>query len=164
MSDPTHNPWPTRSVTFLLAALAAGSAGFWLLHWPQPTQQPLVSALATAPFAADTAKVASVLGANPAAVPPGAIGAVAQVPSRFKLWGVIAQSQAGHPGAQGSALITVDGAPPKPYRVGQVVADDLTLLSVLAHSVTLGPKGQATASVTLELPAPPGVVAPKPAK
>gem|GEM_PF-1173867 len=161
MSVPAHNPWSTRIATFLLATLAAGSAGFWLLHWPQPTQPPFASALETTPVAADTAKVASLLGANSTAVPSGAM---AQVPSRFKLWGVIAQSQAGNPHAQGSALMAVDGAPPKPYRVGQIVADDLTLQSVLAHSVTLGPKGQAAASVTLELPAPPGVVAPKPAR
>lgn len=161
MSALTSNLWHTRSVTFLLAALAAASAGFWVLHWPQPTQMPVATALDTTPVAADAAKVAALLGASPTAAKLDPTGVLANAPSRFKLWGVIAKSQ---PGALGSALIAVDGAPAKPYRVGQQVAADLTLQSVQAHSVTLGPKEQSAASVTLELPAPPGVITPKPAQ
>ncbi|PIQ53117.1 MAG: general secretion pathway protein C [Comamonadaceae bacterium CG12_big_fil_rev_8_21_14_0_65_59_15] len=155
--------WQTRSATFFLAAFAAASVGFWVLQWPQPSHPPRALALDAALVTTDATKVASLLGATPQGTsqPPGVL---ANVSSRFKLWGVIAQSQHGHPGASGSALIAVDGAPAKPYRVGQQVADDLTLLSVLAHSVTLGPKGQSAASITLELPAPPGVITPKPAQ
>lgn len=163
MSDSSPKLWQTRSVTFLLAAFAAASVGFWVLQWPQPSHPPRALALDAAFVTTDAAKVATLLGAAPQAAsqPPGVL---ANVSSRFKLWGIIAQSQPGHLGASGSALIAVDGAPAKPYRVGQQVVDDLTLHSVQAHSVMLGPKGQSAASVTLELPAPPGVIAPKPAK
>lgn len=163
MSDSAPALWQTRSVTFLLAALAAGSASFWVLHWPEPARPPSVAALSLAPAGADSAKVAALLGAQLAAAPSQS-QAAASLQSHFKLWGIIAQDQLGRQGARGSALIAVDGAPAKPYQVGQQVAHDMTLQSVVVHRATLGPKGQSEASVTLELPAPPSVIAPKPVK
>jgi general secretion pathway protein C len=82
----------------------------------------------------------------------GQANPIASLQSRFKLLGVIAQSSAGAQGTYGSALIAVDGTPAKPYRVGQLVADDLTLQSVQARSAALGTKGQSQAAVTLDLP------------
>ncbi len=143
------NLWQSHSVTFLLAAVAAGSAAYWVLKWPAPNDTPRVSTAEPSAPPIDSAKVAQLLGFNP-------VGASAPTPSvavasRYKLIGVIAQGQ-----QSGSALIAIDGKPAKPYRVGEVVGDDVVLLSVRAQGATLGPNQKGAASVTLELPPLPG--------
>lgn len=146
------NPWLIRLVTFLLAALAAASIGYWVLKWPAPasTAQLALQDPATPPI--DSTKIAQLLGAN-----PGATGAATQTPttsaaSRFQLLGVIALGS-----RSGSALIAVDNAPAKPYRVGEPVTDDLLLQSVKARSITLAASLQGDGGITLELPPLPGV-------
>ena len=54
---------------------------------------------------------------------------------------------------QGAALIAVDGKAAKPFRVGATVAEGLVLQSVQGRRVNLGAGGDATAALTLELPA-----------
>jgi general secretion pathway protein C len=149
MSDPTSALWRTRFVTFLLAAIAAASASFWMLKWPVPSRLLSAPVLANTPLAIDVSKVASLLGAKPNATEIGQSNPVASLQSRFKLLGVIAQGEAG---AHGSALIAVDGAPAKPYRVGQVVVDNVALQSVTAGSAALAAPGQPQGSITLSLP------------
>ena len=53
----------------------------------------------------------------------------------------------------GAALISVDGKPAKPYRVGDVVEDGLVLQSVQGRRAGLGQAGGGSAVLTLELPA-----------
>lgn len=160
MSDTSPAPWPTRLVTFFLAALAAASTGFWVLAWPMPSYPAKALALEAAPVAIDVTKVAALLGAAPTYAATGPSSPALSLSSRFKLVGVIAPSNPRQQGTQGSALIAVDGAHAKPYRVGQLVADELALQSVQARRVALGPPGQSQATVTLELPATPGVKRP----
>ena len=148
------NPWLIRLLTFLLAALAAASALFWVLKWPAPSE-PARSTVATqqAP-AIDSSKIAQLLGASQAST--ASDPSATNPPTNYKLLGVIAQ---GGKGALGSALIATEGAVAKPYRVGDTVADGLVLQSVKARSAVLGREGQAGGMVTLELPPLPGLPA-----
>lgn len=149
------NTWLIRLLTFLLAALAAGSGLFWALHWPV---NPGVTALpvASAPdLRIDSDKVALLLGAS--ATPGANLAPAANVATQYKLLGVIAQGDARSQSGHGSALIATEGAPAKPYRVGDEVADGLVLQAVKARSVSLGHAGQSQAVVTLELPLLPGL-------
>ena len=141
LQSPPH-PWLTRLVTFMLAALAAASVGYWALKWPapKPTARAVPAEPASPPI--DTAKVAQLLGAK-AGLPTAPVAAAA----RYKLLGVIAQGP-----HSGSALIATDGKPAKPYRVGERVTDDLLLHGVKARSVTLAADAQGAGAVTLELP------------
>ncbi|OYU44770.1 MAG: general secretion pathway protein C, partial [Burkholderiales bacterium PBB4] len=68
--------------------------------------------------------------------------------SRFSLVGVLADSSAG-----GVAIIAVDGAPPKPYRVGAWLADGWMLQSVRGRIALVGSERGGPIAVTLELPA-----------
>ncbi|MDR3367576.1 MAG: type II secretion system protein N [Rhodoferax sp.] len=132
--------------------MVTASAAFWVLHWPAGTHGSL-NPVATAPdVTIDSGKVASLLGANPAAEK----APVANTSSAYKLVGVIAEGGIGHQGARGSALISVEGALAKPFRVGDEVADGLVLQSVHARSAVLGRVGQ-TGGVALELPLLPGM-------
>lgn len=147
------NVWFIRLMTFLLAALAAASIVFWVLHWPAESHGS-PGPVATAPSASiDSGKVALLLGANPATEKPP----TANVSSVYKLLGVIAQGGPGQQGPRGSALISAEGASAKPYRVGDEVADGLVLQSVHARSVVLGRVGQTDGGVALELPLLPGM-------
>jgi general secretion pathway protein C len=91
-----------------------------------------VAAVATAPAAnPDTALVAKALGASgPLAAPDAPAPVLAS--SRFVLVGVVAS------GAQGAALIAVDGKPAKPFAVGATVGDDFVLQSVQPRQAVLG--------------------------
>jgi len=75
----------------------------------------------------------------------------AQVPASeavtIQLLGVVAR-EAG----QGHALMAVDGAPAKTYKVGSVVIDGLVLQSVSTRGAKLGSTMEGPASQTLELP------------
>jgi general secretion pathway protein C len=64
--------------------------------------------------------------------------------SRFQLWGVVAGAS-----GQGSALIAVDGQPPKAFRVGQYVSDGLKLASLTPKQARLMSSGQ---ELILDLP------------
>jgi general secretion pathway protein C len=83
--------------------------------------------------------VAKALG-DAAAVPQ----APAQNAAQYKLLGVIASGT-----GQGSALIAVDGQPPKAFRVGQDVNDGLKLVSLTPRQARLQSSGQA---LVLDLP------------
>ncbi len=138
-----HSVWPVRLLTFVMAALAAGSASFWALKWqdaPGPSETPVVL---TPPQSIDTAKLAQLLGVSATGEAPTASG-----PGKYQLQGVIVQ---GTQGSQGSALIAIDSQPAKPYRVGQNVSDNLVLHSVARRSAALASTGQNKPFITLEL-------------
>ena len=148
----TPNPWLTRFVTFLLAALAAASVGYWVLKWPMPAGTAQLAAPLPVTEPIDTAKVAGLLGANPDAAGAGGQQPAASAATRYKLSGVIALGA-----SKGSALIAIDDQPAKPFRVGDRITDDLLLQTVHAGSVTLATDRQGHGSITLELPPMPGV-------
>jgi general secretion pathway protein C len=139
--------WRLRLTTFLLAAMAAASAAYWVLKWSEPTAPPRASAMLPPAQAIDTRKIALLLGATPASANSSANAPAVNTLASYKLMGVIAQ------GSQGSALIAIDGKPAKPYRVGDKVSDTLILHSVSARGAALAPSLQAPISGKLELPA-----------
>lgn len=61
--------------------------------------------------------------------------------------GVVVQA-----GGQGAALIAIDGKPPKPVKVGAMVADGLVLQGIDTQRARLGPSLEG--ATTLELPMP----------
>jgi general secretion pathway protein C len=143
--------WTVRLTTFLLWALAAGSAAFWVLQnvnagvndSANPNANPAARASSTQEPNL-TPQVALALGAkNPVA--PTAAGALAAVQARLQLQGVLAVGS-----KRGAALISVDGKPAKPYRVGSAIEEGLEVTAVGARSASIGTSG-ATA-FTLELP------------
>lgn len=138
------HPWFTGLVTFALAALAAASVGYWALKWPAPATPLQAEVSEPAVRSIDSAQVAQLLGATSASA---SAAPTLNLPSKYKLLGVIAVGPHG-----GSALIAIDGLPPKPYRVGDHLTDDLLLQSVQARSATLAASMQGAGTFTLELP------------
>lgn len=149
--------WWLRIATFALAALAAASAAYWVLKWsagapvaPGRSATPVLTRAAQV----DPLTVARLLGGGKQAVAALSESAA----SRFKLLGVVA-ANAGN----GYALISVDGKPARPYRVGAAVNDSLVVRSVAPRSAALAASADAPPSFTLELPAPNSGSSPGPA-
>lgn len=140
--------WPSRLVTALVWLLAAGSAVFWALRLSQPAGLVNVPVAASRAPAADPAMVAYLLGARTAPVATAQQAPEANAPSRFLLAGVIAGKQA----QQGAALISVDGKPPKPFRVGSQVDAGLVLQSVAPRRAVLAASVDGPAAFALDLP------------
>jgi general secretion pathway protein C len=137
--------WWLRMATFLLAALAAASATYWVLKWNTSTNPKSAPAPAFTPAAqTDPQVVARLLGGGQSAA---VAAAVQRVGSQFKLTGVVAERS-----KSGYALISIDGQAAKPYRVGAAVTDALILQSVAPRSASLAASLDAPVSVTLELP------------
>lgn len=86
-------------------------------------------------------------GGNAVAGPQAAVAAAASVAGRLALVGVVANRNRG-----GAALISIDGKPARPYRVGARVDDALVLQSVAPRRAVLADSLQGPASLTLELP------------
>jgi general secretion pathway protein C len=148
MLTPTPAPWTVRGATFALWALAAASAAFWALKLGGPSgasTAPLPPARAVAP--PDPGAIARMLGSAPAAA---AATPQPSLASRFQLVGVAAGVRSG----EGAAVISVDGRPARPYRVGTALDQGLVLQSVRARSATIGTSMTTPPVLTLELPAP----------
>jgi general secretion pathway protein C len=141
-----RNSWAVAATTFLLWGFVAASTVYWGLKLTArpggvPGGPPLVAPAVTA----DPAAVAALMGAVPNT---GVAAPVASLSSRFVLIGVVADRS--HSGA---ALIAVDGKPPKPFRVGANVDENLVLQSVDSRRAVLG-AGSGAPVLTLELPPP----------
>ncbi len=136
--------WPPL-VAALLWLTAALCTGYWVLQWLGRAPLTPVAALVGNPLQADVKLVARALGAVPQAAP--AAPAPRTLASRFRLLGVV-----GQPGERGSALIAVDGQPPKPVTLGSEVDAGLRLLSVQQRAVRLGTQKAGEADVELQLP------------
>ena len=89
----------------------------------------------------DSLSVSKALGVAPVQ------SASASLASRFVLVGVMD----GGP-SQGVALISVDGKPAKPYRLGQNVSDGLVVVGTGPKKAELGPQMGVASSLVLELP------------
>lgn len=133
-----------HGAAFAAWLLAAGAAVYWGFKLSAPPARGPAVAPARAAPPVDPAAVARLLGSSPAA--QAQAPAQPSLASRFALLGIAAQGEAG------VALISVDGKPPKPYRVGTQVEHGLVLQSVQARRALLGPEGSAQASLTLDLP------------
>jgi general secretion pathway protein C len=127
--------------------LAAGSAVFWGLRLGRAPSTPAPPAAATqGPVNIDVAAITRLLGGAPQA-PGMAAAPVASLASRFSLVGVVAEARSGI----GAAVISIDGKPARPYRVGSALDEGLVLQSVQGRRAAIGPRAGPPA-VTLELP------------
>jgi len=85
--------------------------------------------------------MAKLLGAVADAAP------AASLSSRFALLGVVAGRS-----NQGAALISVDGKPGRPYRVGSKIEEGLILQAVEPRRARLAPAADAGTSLMIEMP------------
>lgn len=137
--------WWLRLVTLLVSALAAASAAYWALKWnAAPTSGTHAAPAVSRATPTDPTVVARLLGGAQTTVTTFADTTA----SRFKLMGVVTTSA-----SSGYALISVDGKPARPYRVGAAINDSMVLQSLAPRSAALAPNANAPASITLELPA-----------
>lgn len=150
-------PWPARLAAFFLWALAALSASFWFTQVSGTSRHATTVATVTPETpSAQTDDLARVFG------PPGmAATSLAAAPNptvdaaaRLRLLGVVAnRAQAG------VALISVDGQPPRPYRVGSALEGGWKLQKVSTRSATLTSADSRAPAVTIELASMPGALA-----
>ena len=134
--------WRVRGVTFVVWAAALASVVFWGLKATSSPGGPQAAVMPAAVTPVDTNQVARLLGAR--AVQTATVAA----PNRFVLVGVIT----GAP--HGAALIAIDGQPPKPFRVGGALEQDLLLQSVSPRRAVLARSMDGPAVATLEVPLP----------
>lgn len=135
--------WQAPVATTGVWALAIASAAYWGLRLSAPMEAappPVPAAAAAAP--ADPEALARLLG-----VVPTVQSVAPEAASRFALIGVVADGS-----SHGAALISIDGKPARPLRVGAKVGDGHVLQSVTRRTVTLGPVGGGQA-FSLQLPA-----------
>jgi general secretion pathway protein C len=124
---PSVRAVPALVTAMLWCALAAGVA-YWVLHFPRETAVvlPAVSTPTVAP-ATDTSHMARALGQVQAQA------VVSADTNRFQLLGVISSSS-----GRGSALIAIDGQPPKAWRVGQALQEGVYLQKLTPRQAWLG--------------------------
>lgn len=134
--------WKAPVATAVLWALVAASAVFWVLRLTAPADALAPPAALTRPeLAANPAPMARLLGAAPSAV-----AATPEAASRFVLWGVIADGA-----NRGAALISVDGKPARPWRVGAQLVDGYVLRSISRRAATVGGRGDSASAFTLQM-------------
>ena len=148
MFHPIPAAWTVRGATLVLWALAAGSAVFWGLRMGGTQDSMAVPAARARPVAAvDPGALARLLGGGATAV---VAAPQATLASRFQLLGVAAGVQSG----EGAAVISVDGKPARPYRVGAALDEGIVLQSVHGRQAVLAAAGTGQPLLTLELPQP----------
>ena len=131
-------PSAPRAVSVLAMVVAAAGLGLWgaILLAPSPTELPPALNTSSAP-ASDTRSVALLFGAD------------GVLDMQVAVLGLIA---AGH---DGSAVLSIDGAPARAYRVGDEIAPGLTLVDVSTTGVELDRNGtrlHSTAPARAEAP------------
>lgn len=137
-----------RVVAFVVWALVAASAMYWLLRLSASSPAAPGYTAAVAATTLPRGDLTRVLGVPPPAAKNEPI-AEPGLASRFKLLGVAAP----RPGGEriGLALIAVDGKPARGYKVGAPVDGDIVLQSVHPRGAALGPRGAAP-QLQLDLP------------
>jgi general secretion pathway protein C len=150
-SNPQRNLqslWWPRIAAFVLAGLAGACAVYWGLKWPGASAPSAASSILAADAAPTNPQaLARALGGGNAVAAPQAAVAAVSVAGRLALVGVVANRSRG-----GAALISIDGKPARPYRVGARVDDALVLQSVAPRRAVLADSLLGPASLTLELP------------
>ena len=146
--------WSPRILTLLAWALAAWSVVYWVLQFQgarSPAAAPAVSVSQAMLPAADATEAARVFGPAIEAPAPEPVAAVVVDPStRFSLMGVVADRA-----RRGVALLSVEGKPARPYRVGASIDNAYTLKSVTTRSAVLVDTASGT-TFTVALAAPGG--------
>ncbi len=145
-AGPGSPAWPT-----LLAALmwlaAALSITYWGLRLAGQSDWTPVNTSLQSSVEANPVAVAMLLDATPLEATEEETPVVQ---TRFSLIGLVNQG-----GEQGAALIAIDDKPPRPYRVGSLVADGLILQSVTAKGARLAPAEGDRMALELSMPTPP---------
>ncbi|MDR0274260.1 MAG: general secretion pathway protein C [Burkholderiaceae bacterium] len=137
-----NSRWGVGLATALVWALAGGGALYWGLRAGQPPAPSLPPAVGDAGLAVDAQAVAHALGV-PRSAGQDASQPQSAIASRVRLSGVVTH------GAGGAALLSVDGKPPKPYRVGATVDGGWIVQAVLPHAVELADGAQ---HASIEMP------------
>ncbi|MEO8278112.1 MAG: hypothetical protein ABI564_00395 [Ideonella sp.] len=147
----------SRLIAMLVWGLAAASVVFWAMR--------LVTTAAPVPVGTRLAMngplaggdLSRLLGAARVEATPATEQAPAAA-SRFRLTGIVSTNQSrSHDGRRGPgvALISVDGAPTRAYRVGDVLDSQFSLWSVALRSARIGDRsGSGTEAFVLDLPPP----------
>ena len=136
----------SRFTAFLVWAAVAASVAFWGLRLlARPTAAPAQ----TLPVSLEQATRGDILRLFPAPLKSAVAALEPALVSRFKLVGVIAPREGS--GADGVALIAVDGKPPRAYHVGSRLDRDLVLQSVNQRGASVGPANGPSAG-TLSAP------------
>jgi general secretion pathway protein C len=142
-------PWPARLAAFFLWALAAVSASYWFtkVNGASGPSASVPTPVGEVPVV-QAGDLARVFGpAKAAGVAPATVGVAAPDPSaRLRLLGVVANRT-----HRGVALISIDGQPPRPYRVGSALDGGWTLQQVGTRTATLGASAGGNGAFTLEL-------------
>ena len=151
-------PWPALGA-WTLGAVVAYSGVAWVLQLqslsapfssvPEASGALINAQVATSQaVASDKASVAQALGAAPSnAMPTANLTSEANSSHQWVLLGVVAGKS-----GRGSALLAVDGLPPKAYLPGQTVAPGWVLHSVGHRMARLSGSLQDTPTVILEMP------------
>ena len=139
--------WPGAGAALLWCA-AAASAVFWVLNYHSG------SAVQGVPEVRGAGQATAASALQPLVYLARAWGVQAPAPevsiaqsSRFQLLGVMAGAS-----GQGSALIAVDGQPPRAFRVGQTVTEGVVLQGLGPKQAQLGATVQGAALFSLSLP------------
>ena len=132
-------------VNLLVWAGVAHTAVVLVLRWSEGADEgvPLIVGIEQKQVSpdVDSLSVSKALGVAPVQ------SASASLASRFVLVGVMD----GGP-SQGVALISVDGKPAKPYRLGQTVSDGLVVVGTGPKKAELGPQMGSSPALVLDLP------------
>jgi general secretion pathway protein C len=156
-----------RIATFVIWLLAAASVVYWVMQMQSgPSAPAAVQASAEQAAPVDVTALARGLGGGRPTAAIAAPAAPVQPSiniSRFVLTGVVARAGSGggaRGGADGVALLAVDGKPARPYSVGAVIVDNIQLHAVSPGKASLAIKAAQsnnenaarTEPVVLELP------------
>jgi general secretion pathway protein C len=136
--------WPVWVAAFLWFA-AAGSGAFWALQLPQTrtaVDTPVVTAGRAGAHVDLSAGLTRIWGLQTDAP---AVYATQSV--RYDLLGVVAEAS-----GRGSALIAMDGKPPKAYRVGDQLSETTRLQSLGPREAVLSGPTATAGPVILTLP------------
>jgi general secretion pathway protein C len=137
------NYWALSIITLCVWSAVGLSVAYWVNKrvFVKPSEVDLDVSQANLPV--DSKAIAKLLGASDSEVVEPTSTALKNT---FVLFG-LARSANG----QGVALISLDGKPAKPYKLGSLVVDDLTLKTISTNTVMLAISDKATDGISLEL-------------
>lgn len=124
--------WPAWLGTLAAVAALCAIAAWWMLQLLAPAAPIAPAASAGGTQALPELRLAAHLFGTAA----GPQGAVAAAPSNISVLGVVSAE------SRGSAILSVDGQPPKAFAVGEAVTPSQTLLSVNGDTVLIGENGR----------------------
>jgi general secretion pathway protein C len=120
-------PWLPSFSTLVVWGAAAASLVFWSIRWTDPLSSPDAVAQVEQVPGVDVVALAQWLGAGSGGSPTSPLS------GRFKVLGVVTDHQ-----GVGAALISIDGQPARPYRVGTQVEKGLVLQKLLSPTGSIG--------------------------